>query len=328
MQKNPSMQPILESPDIETMLESVRKYIISNINTYDPTLRKMALYFANNQGKMLRPTLTLTCGLIGGSENVKMDELYMAAAGVEMLHMSALLHDDILDKAKTRRGQPSVNALYGQDKALLLGDYFYSRALHILSRLSHKSILEKAIKVIAQMVEGEIKQQRQTFDITTQIKDYLTIISCKTASLTSFSCFAGARIANLTEEQIRRLVKMGLNLGRAYQIRDDILDFLNKEDYMKKPASDMEQGIITLPLILLIKKISNTEDLETYDIKHFLKFPLDPLLKIDAAGEAAQYANYLLSEAIESLRFFPPCNIKLKLLQVLNKVLINEILIQ
>ena len=171
------------------MLESVENRI-SNINTYDPTLRKMALYFANNQGKMLRPTLTLTCGLIGGSENVKMDELYMAAAGVEMLHMSALLHDDILDKAKTRRGQPSVNALYGQDKALLLGDYFYSRALHILSRLSHKSILEKAIKVIAQMVEGEIKQQRQAFDITTQIKDYLTIISCKQL-LTSFSCLPG-----------------------------------------------------------------------------------------------------------------------------------------
>src|SRR5690606_12918177 len=131
-----------------------------------------------------------------------------AAAGVELLHMSALVHDDIIDRAKIRRGQPSINALYGNDLALLLGDYFYSCALRLMSGLSQTCVLKEALKVIALMVEGEIKQQRQAFDLNTSIKDYMVRITYKTAALTSLSCFAGACTAKLPAEKTRLLAKM------------------------------------------------------------------------------------------------------------------------
>ncbi|HHY70491.1 MAG TPA: polyprenyl synthetase family protein [Thermoanaerobacterales bacterium] len=320
-----------ETLDMEFMLEKVRHYILNSMDTRDNMLREMALYFATNQGKMLRPTLTLACGLIENMGRIDIGELYRAAAGVEILHMSALVHDDILDRANIRRGQPSINALYGKDNALLLGDYFYSRALHIMSDLSHICILRKALKVIARMVEGEIKQQQQAFDFSTDIKDYIVMITYKTASLTSLSCFAGARTANLPDEKIRLLAKMGQDFGKAYQIRDDILDFLGDEEHLKKPPSDLAQGTITLPMIFFIKMIKAIDIEEVYlgeeegkygklgnnrpiSMSHLLH------LKNEAVKKAVDYCNHLLIRSTKRLDIFPPCEIKQKMLETLEKM--------
>jgi heptaprenyl diphosphate synthase len=334
--------PILEETfEMELLLQRVKNYILDSIDTKDKMLREMAYYFAANQGKMLRPTLTLSCGLIENSQEINMDELYLAAAGVEILHMSALVHDDILDNARIRRGQPSINALYGMDKALLLGDYFYSRALDLLSRLSHSCILGQALKVIALMVEGEIKQQQQAFDFKTGIKDYITRITYKTASLTSLSCIAGARTANLPDEKTRLLAKMGYEFGKAYQIRDDIMDFLGDEDNLKKPPSDLAQGTITLPMIFLIKMnaayagalLSDKKGCKPSDERSPMSnrpdknktVPMSHLseLKTEAVKKAADYCNRLLARSIKHLSVFPPCEIKQKMVQILEKLYIN-----
>lgn len=325
-----------ETFDIEFMLDNVRNYILNSIDTKDFMLREMALYFAQNQGKMLRPMLTLSCGLINNPENIDMDELYMAAAGVELLHMSALVHDDILDRAKIRRGKPSINALYGKDKALLLGDYFYSCALSLMSELSHTCILKKALNVIALMVEGEIKQQRQAFDFKTSIKDYIVRITYKTASLTSLSCFVGAYTAKLPADKINLLVKMGQDFGKAYQIRDDILDFLGDEQHLKKPSSDLIQGTVTLPMILLFKmmKTKNPHVLFSYmkngklsdDLAHCLpannQICVSQLKKV-AVNKAANYCNRFLSRCIKYLGSFPPCEINQNLVHIIEKIYIK-----
>lgn len=311
--------------DMEFMLEKVRSCILNSIETRDKMLWEMAYYFATNQGKMLRPILTLSCGLIENADKIDMDKLYLAAAGVEILHMSALVHDDILDNAQIRRGQPSINALYGKDRALLLGDYFYSRALYLLSRLSHSCILRQALKVITLMVEGEIKQQQQAFDFTTSIKDYITRITYKTASLTSLSCIAGARTANLSDEKIRLLAKMGQEFGKAYQIRDDIMDFLGDEKNLKKPPSDLEQGTITLPMILLIK-MTNADGFspeELYERLRNERIVSMSHLKIKAAKKAADYCNRLITRSIKHLRIFTYCDIKQNMVKTLEKVYIN-----
>lgn len=327
---------VKENLDIEFMLDKVRHYILNSIDTKDFILREMALYFAQNQGKMLRPMFTLFCGLIDIPENIDMDELYRAAAGVEMLHMSALVHDDIIDRAKIRRGRPSINALYGKDNALLLGDYFYSCALRLMSELSQTCILKEALKVIALMVEGEIKQQRQAFDFKTSIKDYIVRITYKTASLTSLSCFAGAYTAKLSADKIRLLVKMGQDFGKAYQIRDDIFDFLGDEQHLKKPSSDLIQGTVTLPMILLFKmtKTKNPHALFSYmkngtlsdDLTHCLpannQICVSQLKKV-AVNKAAQYCNRLLTRCIKYLGSFPPSDIKQNLVQTIDKIYIN-----
>lgn len=325
-----------ETLDIGNMLDKVRHYILNCIDTKDSLLQEMALYFAENQGKMVRPMLTLSCGLIDNSENIDIDELCMAAAGVEMLHMSALVHDDIIDRAKIRRGRPSINALYGKDNALLLGDYFYSCALRLMSELSQTCILKEALKVIALMVEGEIKQQRQAFDLNTSIKDYIVRITYKTASLTSLSCFAGACTAKLSAEKIRLLVKMGQDFGKAYQIRDDIMDFTGDEQHLKKPSSDLNQGTITLPVILLFKmnKTKNPHELFSYIKDGKLSDKLDPCLstqkqfcvsklKKAAAKKAAKYCNRFIARCIKHLSDFPPCEIKQKMVQTVEAIYIS-----
>jgi heptaprenyl diphosphate synthase len=328
-----------ENLDMEFMLEKVRHCILNSMDTRDKMLREMALYFAENQGKMLRPTLTLSCGLIENTDKIDMDELYLAAAGVEILHMSALVHDDILDRSQIRRGRPSINALYGKDKALLLGDYFYSRALYLMSCLSHSCILRQALKVIALMVEGEIKQQKQAFDFTIGIKDYMTRITYKTASLTSLSCITGACTANLSHEKTRLLAKLGHDFGKAYQIRDDILDFLGDEEHLKKPPSDLAQGTITLPMIILLKMIKATDTVavslekSTVTAGHNKKPMLHkgdsnksiPLshLKTEAVKKAADYCNRLITRSTKCLDSFPLCEIRQKMAQTLEKIYIN-----
>ncbi len=295
---------------LEYMLQNVKDYMLNAIDTKDFMLREMAMYFAQNQGKMLRPRLTLFCGLIENPENVDMDELYRAAAGVEILHMSALVHDDILDEGEIRRGKPSINALYGRDKALLLGDYFY-----------------------ALMVEGEIKQQRQAFDFTTSVKDYMVRITYKTASLTSLSCFAGACTGKLPDDKVKLLVKMGQDLGKAYQIRDDIMDFMGDEQHLKKPASDLDQGTITLPMILLLKmtKPQNPHAIFSYIKNGQLRDGnwtaeneiCVAQLKKAAVNKAAQYCNRFLTRCIKYLDNFPSCKIKENMAETIENIYID-----
>lgn len=318
---NKDMAAVIPEYNMESMLQKVRCLIEESIDTRDKTLKEIALYFADSQGKMLRPTLTLACGLIGDyDKRLSLEELYFAAAGVEMLHMSALVHDDIIDEAKIRRGRPTVNAAYGTKMALLLGDYFYSRALDLLSELSDRSILKQAIRVIARMTEGEVKQREQAFDTGVTLKDYLRRISLKTASLTAFSCYAGARVAGLPEKMVGILVKFGEYFGKAYQIRDDILDFLEDERRLRKPAGDLDQGILTLPMILHLKERGHRAGGPLS--KSDMKFLHDECLKSMQIERSSLICNNYLNKSLCLLEYFPNSKIHSKIIDILQKVYI------
>lgn len=304
--------------DIDDMLIRVKDLILETVVPKEKYLREMAGYFLSNQGKMLRPTLTLGCGLIdSGESKVPRAHLYQVAAAVEMLHMSALVHDDILDKSTMRRGKPSVNAMYGEDMALLLGDYFYSRALKLFSGLPQKCVIDRAIDTIALMAEGEVKQKREAHDYSAGIKDYIVKINRKTASLTALSCYAGARVAGLPTIQVNRLTKFGSYFGKAYQIRDDIMDFLQKEDILKKPSSDFSQGLFTLPVILYLKKHGATAFLLTRE-ELFYKCKNSPSVE-----QASMVCNRYLSKAKDLLKFFPNGVINQKIKKIVEKTYIH-----
>jgi heptaprenyl diphosphate synthase len=305
--------------DLESMLQYVKSIIRESIDTGEKTLKEMALYFAQSQGKLLRPTLTLACGLIcKGSKKLDLEELYFTAAGVEMLHMSALVHDDIIDRAEMRRGKPTINAIYGSDMALLLGDYFYSRALSLMSKISDMSILEQALSVIARMVEGEVKQKKEAFDTGISLKDYLARIARKTASLTAFSCFAGAQVAKLAEKEVKALVKFGEYFGKAYQIRDDILDFLKNEHLLKKPACDLHQGIFTLPMVLYLKE--NRHGFANSVVsEEQVKSLYDKCIKSSAVSRSILLCNTYLEKSLRILMTFPDSPIRFKIINILQK---------
>ncbi|HHW02332.1 MAG TPA: polyprenyl synthetase family protein [Thermoanaerobacterales bacterium] len=308
--------------DLESMLQYVKSIIRDSIDTGEKTLKEMALYFAQSQGKLLRPTLTLACGLIcKGSKKLDLEELYFTAAGVEMLHMSALVHDDIIDRAEMRRGKPTINAIYGSDMALLLGDYFYSRALSLMSNISDISILEQALSVIARMVEGEVKQKEEAFDTGISLKDYLTRIARKTASLTAFSCFAGARVARLAEKEVKALVRFGEYFGKAYQIRDDILDFLKNEHLLKKPASDLHQGIFTLPMVIYLKE-NRLESEHPIISPRQVKSLYEKCIKSGAVSRSILMCNNYLDKSMSIIKTFTDNPIRYKMIKTLQKIYI------
>lgn len=301
---------------IDAMLLKVKDLLENAVDTREAVLREMALYFLSNQGKMLRPMLTLCCGLIDPDVSPDDTQLCKAAGAVEMLHISALVHDDLLDNSIVRRGKPSINALYGKDMALLLGDYFYSRALLLFSELPQKNIMRKALDTIARMTEGEVKQKVETFDYTAGLKDYMIKISRKTATLTALSCYAGAEVAGFAPNQVKALTKFGEYFGKAYQIRDDIMDFLNEEEILKKPPSDMAQGILTLPVILYLRKKKQSSS-----------YALDELYQqcrnSDAVEKAAKVCNGYLDKAGKILGSFPAGGIKQKVENITRGVYIN-----
>jgi geranylgeranyl pyrophosphate synthase len=304
--------------DFQVMLDNVNNLLHNTVDTRDVTMREMALYFLSSLGKLLRPTLTLASGLIRGETyKHKLNELYTAAAGVEMIHMSALVHDDIIDRAEVRRGKPTVNAVYGEGMALLLGDYFYSKALSLFSDLGHVSILKQALRVIAQMAEGEVKQKREAFNLKTRKKDYFLKITRKTASLIAFSCYAGAGAAELPEDEQITLSRFGSYLGKAYQIRDDILDFLNDEKNLKKPANDLKTGILTLPAIIAIEGLNDT----AYGLLNIEALKIDGQ-HMRAAKKAAKYCNGYVNKAKKVMQIFPESSAKQKVMDTIEKVYI------
>lgn len=202
-------------------------------------------------GKRLRPALIILSLKATGKWNPK---VIPVAAAIEILHTATLIHDDILDEAELRRGQITVNARWGDDMALLLGDYLYFKAFSILSRVNEEEISEVVSATAQKICEGEVTQTCRAFDTSLSEEDYLKIIQLKTASFMGACCQIGTILAEAQPLIRQALEKFGLNFGTAFQILDDCLDFFSSTEKTGKTiGKDIQQGKITLPLIYLQK---------------------------------------------------------------------------
>lgn len=214
-------------------------------------LGEMASHLLTAGGKRLRPLLVLNCGLLFDGP---LSELLTAAAATELIHMASLIHDDIIDGASMRRNRPSVNQLWGNHRAVLIGNYLFAKAVGILSNKRLIGCLDRMSESIQNMVLGEIHQANDSFNFETTITDYYDRIAKKTAIFIKNCCESGASIAGATPTQVGRLGEYGLQIGIAFQIVDDILDFTGDPGTMGKPKwEDLINGNMTLPLILLLQ---------------------------------------------------------------------------
>ena len=204
-------------------------------------------YLQSGGGKRLRPILVLLSGRMFGDGN---PGLVRMAAVVEMIHTATLVHDDVIDMAKTRRGRPSINVVWGNHTSVLAGDWLYMQAFQVALRERNFAVLDVLIELTQRMVEGELLQLDRIGKIAITEADYMELIDRKTASLFSACARLGAISSGADESAEARLSEYAWDLGVAFQLIDDILDFTSREKVLGKPVgNDLREGKVTLPLI-------------------------------------------------------------------------------
>jgi geranylgeranyl pyrophosphate synthase len=228
---------------VEDSLESISEVHVNHLS-------ELLGYSLGSSGKRIRPALTL---LSGKFYNYDLDYLLLMAAVVELLHTVTLVHDDVIDKSAVRRGRPTVNDVWGEDKAILLGDYLFARAGEVCASTGNLRVIKLFSQTMATISIGELNQTFDAFNLEQTREHYLDRISKKTASLFILATESGAILSQAPERSVEILREYGHNLGIAFQIMDDILDFIGTEEELGKPVgSDLAQGILTLPAMLLL----------------------------------------------------------------------------
>src|SRR5579864_6507866 len=214
-------------------------------------------YLQDGGGKRLRPILLLLSARIAGDFN---DGTIRMAAVVEMIHTATLVHDDVIDIAKTRRGRPSSNTIWGNHTCVLAGDWLYMQAFQIALRERNFRVLDLLIALTQMMVEGELLQLECIGKVHISEADYMELVDRKTASLFSACARLGAMMGGADEATEARLGEFAWNLGIAFQLVDDILDFTSREAILGKPVgNDLREGKVTLPLIYALEEASAEE---------------------------------------------------------------------
>jgi heptaprenyl diphosphate synthase len=248
-------------PDLYRGLEMVESRLRQEARSRNATIESILFRLVNAGGKRLRPVLVLLCGGYGGVDQKRLVPL---AAAVEMVHMATLVHDDVIDDADYRRGIETTHRKWDNHTAIFAGDYMLSKAFQMLTQYTEyrdASMMAKTFKLIC---EGEIEQYFTRNSLNISIKKYLTRIRYKTAMLFAMSCYLGASQSTIPDSQKRALVMYGMNLGMAFQIVDDLLDFKSSGEELGKPVTnDVRQGVYTLPVIYALKDKGTGERLKS-----------------------------------------------------------------
>ncbi len=217
-----------------------------------PWLSKLLAHSLKEGGKRIRPALVL---LSGKFYDYDLSYLLPMATAVEILHTATLVHDDAIDNSAVRRGRPTINKVWGEDKAILLGDYLLGKSKELVADTQNLRVIRLFAQTFMTISSGELNQAFSAFNLEQTREQYLQRISGKTACLLSLATESGAILSQAPEKSVEALKGYGHNLGIAFQIVDDILDFIGTEEEMGKPVgSDLAQGTLTLPAILLLER--------------------------------------------------------------------------
>lgn len=291
------------------------------LKTVEPAISAVGNHIFSAGGKRVRPILAILSSRLFGTRG---DEVSTLASSVEFIHMASLIHDDVVDGAGLRRGKPAAHSLWGNQVVILVGDFLYSNALRLANLLNRQKVMDALCTATAKMSEGELIQlskQKKT-DITEE--DYMRIIQGKTAILMSAACKGGAVIGNASQEQEDSLASFGLKFGFAFQIADDILDYMAEEKtFGKNLGKDLEEGKITLPLIHLLKNADSSESERIKEIVNAETITATDLADIQSLFEkhksiekSYNRANALLNEALAELDIFEDSMEKKSLLTI------------
>lgn len=292
-------------------LAAVEAEIRGQLDSPVTLVQEMGEYIAGAGGKRLRPMLVLLAARLAGYRGPRAIRL---ACVVELLHTATLIHDDVVDQAPLRRGRPSANAQWGDDASVLVGDHLYSKSFAMLVHDNDRAIMETLARATVSMTEAEVFQlERKRGGVTTEA-DYLRIIAQKTASFMSACCRIGALLGGAPAAQLEALTRYGLDVGVAFQMSDDSLDFIADQERLGKAiGADLREGKRTLPLIRTlecapaaeaerVRALLRRRSLEPSEIEEIRQI----VLACDGVGYAHGRAVACAQSAKIGLEAFPP----------------------
>ena len=311
-------------------LQLIEAEINKNLHSSVPLIAHVSRYIIRSGGKRLRPLLMVLAARL---LNYRGDDQYALSIVFEYLHAATLLHDDVVDNAELRRGKPSANTLWGNAAVVLVGDFLLATSFLLTVLSGNLKILRVLSETTTLMAEGEVLQLINSDNLEISKQDYIEVITRKTAILIAAACQIGAIFGDATEDQEKAMRRFGLNLGIAFQLRDDYLDYAGTEEEVGKPVGkDLHEGKITLPLIHTLET-SNAEDrhrlidLITSDslqeeILAEVKKSIDKYQGLDYAD---QLANHYIAKAKSALEMFPASSTRDSLLEISDYVVTRRI---
>ena len=238
-------------------LEEVDKEFRRNFQSQVPIISVIGEHLLLSGGKRFRPILLLLSAKLCGYEGRQ--HIPMASL-IEFIHTATLLHDDVVDGAELRRGSRSVNSTWGNEASVLMGDFLFTKSFSILVEIANWQILRTISRATTLMAEGELLELTKTDDLHLTEEDYLSIIARKTASLISSAAQIGAILGGVSAEEEKALADFGMDVGMAFQLVDDNLDYTSREEeFGKKIGIDLRDGKITLPLISALSRCNREE---------------------------------------------------------------------
>lgn len=274
---------------METILGDIVKADFGPIN-------EVSNYLFTTRGKFLRPNLLLLANEVGGQPDARADRL---AAIVELMHVATLVHDDSVDHSPKRRGRPTVNSQWTHQVAVIMGDYLYSRALLEVTRTGPADAVGILAAASNEMSIGEMRQLAAHDALAADERDYFELCRCKTASLMSAACELGALVGDARHREA--LAAYGLDLGMAFQIVDDLIDYTVSTDVTGKPSGlDLREHKVTLPLIAGLRRMGSAERAQVEDL---FADPEPSDAKVAAVAEAVREAGGLEVARAEASRF-------------------------
>lgn len=306
-------------PKLKNDLVEVTKLIDSNLVTSEESFTTVIQKVFNENSKLIRPALCL----IAASYNKKVNNTAISlAAAIEMMHVASLIHDDIIDKAKTRRNQATINEEYDEGYAVICGDYLFSKSFQLVFETQNLKGISKMGSNVTTMVFGEVEQYLDKYDEDISIERYFSIIDKKTASFFATSLVLGANLAQIKQDEIDVLESIGRNMGILFQIQDDILDFSSEEQIGKSSKSDILRGVYSLPLIIALEK---SDSLKQYlqNNKHTLDFDyILNQIKINNALEiTTNYIDEYYKKIIEEINLLSNTNVQEMLLSLVQQLI-------
>jgi heptaprenyl diphosphate synthase len=306
-------------------LIAVNNVISKNLKSRNKTMEAALSELLSSGGKFLRPAFVL---ISHGFGEIRSKEIHTLAAVLEMIHMATLVHDDVIDEAELRRGNETIQHKYGKNFAVYVGDYLFCICFNLLSKTNSIKNTEMDAMAMAKICIGEIDQFESRFKNDVTVKEYLRRISYKTAELFSLSFYTGALEGKCDKKLARKLANIGHNIGMAFQIIDDLLDYFGDEKIVGKPVcSDLKQGLYTLPVIYGIqskdnklKELLSKGDFEDNDIKEISSV----LEKSGSFERTRNLAHTYTNKAFKLINSLPECDSKAVLISLTNKLLNRE----
>jgi len=308
-------------------LERVNQAIINRMQSPIALIPQMAAHLISAGGKRLRPLLCLGTARLVGYEGDRHIEL---AASIEFVHTATLLHDDVVDESDMRRGRDTANALWGNKPSVLVGDFLFARAFEMMVDDGSREVMSLMARACAKISEGEIHQLLTANDIETEVPAYLHVVESKTAALFAAAARTGGVVAERPEEEKAALEAYGGNLGIAFQIADDYLDYSAREAELGKSiGDDFRDGKLTLPVIHAISRADDEErvfwkrcleDQEFTDpeAEADLAHAMALLEKHDSLKETVRHAHTYAEKARRALDMFPDSEIKRVMIEIVD----------